>query len=83
MKRIQTFTSITFTFHKMHNTKGMSMKIIMQNCFCSQICIRNASKKESNFFISNHSKFQKFQFAILDLAQTMHNKQTNKLLDIN
>jgi hypothetical protein len=80
MKRIQTFTSITFTFHNMHNTKGMSMKIIMQNCFCSQICIRNASKKESNFLISNHSKFQ---FAILGLAQTMHNKQTNKLLDIN
>jgi hypothetical protein len=30
MKKIQTFTSITLTFHKMHNTKGMLMKIIMQ-----------------------------------------------------
>jgi hypothetical protein len=74
MKRIQTFTSITLTFHKMHNTKSMSMKIIMQNCFCSQICIRNASKKECNFLISNHSSLQ---FAIVGLAQTTHNTQTN------
>jgi hypothetical protein len=46
MKRIQTFTSITLTFHKMHNTKGMSMKIIMQNCFYSQICIGMQVKKK-------------------------------------
>ncbi len=70
MKRIQTFTNITLIFHKMHNTKGMSMKIIMQISFCSQICIRNASKKESNFLISNHSSLQ---FAIVGLAQTTHN----------
>jgi hypothetical protein len=41
---------------------------------------RNASKKESNFLISNHSGLQ---FAIVGFAQTTHNKQTNKYLDIN